>query len=72
MLIALTPGVVGFQNESPGLNGYGSSLFSSTFTPPYSANGLGNNSNLYLIDDLAVNSAETQGAALILPNAEMI
>jgi hypothetical protein len=72
MLIALTPGVVGFQNEAPGLSGYGSSLFSPTFTPPYSANGLGNNSNLYLIDDLPVNSAETQGAALMLPNAEMI
>ena len=26
MLIALTPGVVGFQNEAPGLSGYGSSL----------------------------------------------
>ena len=72
MLIALTPGVVGFQNESPGLSGYGNSLFAATFAPPYSANGLGNNSNLFLIDDLPVNSAETQGAALMLPNAEMI
>lgn len=72
LLIALTPGVVGFQNESPSLSGYGNSLFSPTFEPPYSANGLGNNSNLFLIDDLPVNSAQTQGAALMLPNAEMI
>jgi len=70
-LIALTPGVVGFQNESP-TNGYGSSIFAGNFSPGYSANGLGNNSNLFLIDDLPVNDAQQQGAALLLPNAEMI
>jgi len=70
-LIALTPGVVGFQNESP-TNGYGSSIFAGNFSPGYSANGLGNSSNLFLIDDLPVNDAQQQGAALLLPNAEMI
>jgi hypothetical protein len=71
LLIALTPGVTGFQNESP-TTGYGSSIFASRFAPSYSANGLGNNSNLYIIDDLPVMDAQTQGSALILPNAEMI
>jgi len=71
MLISLTPGVVGFQNESP-TNGYGSSIFAGSFAPPYSANGRGNNSNLYLIDDLPVMDAITQGTALMMPNAEMI
>jgi len=70
-LIALTPGVVGFQNESPN-TGYGSSIFAGSFAPSYSANGLGNNSNLYIIDDLPVMDVHTQGSALILPNAEMI
>jgi hypothetical protein len=70
-LIALTPGVVGFQNESPN-TGYGSSIFAGSFAPSYSANGLGNNSNLYIIDDLPVMDAHSQGSALILPNAEMI
>jgi hypothetical protein len=70
-LIALTPGVVGFQNESPN-TGYGSSIFAGSFSPSYSANGLGSNSNLYIIDDLPVMDVHTQGSALILPNAEMI
>lgn len=70
-LIALTPGVTGFQNPSPSA-GYGASLFASSFSPPYHANGLGTGSNLFLIDDLPVNDAITQGSALILPNAEMI
>jgi len=70
-LIALTPGVVGFQNESPN-TGYGSSIFAGSFSPSYSANGLGTNSNLYIIDDLPVMDVHSQGSALILPNAEMI
>jgi hypothetical protein len=70
-LIALTPGVTGFQNESPS-NGYGSSIFAGSFGPPYSANGAGSNSNLYLIDDLPVGDDITQGNALIIPNSDMI
>ncbi len=70
-LIALTPGVTGFQNPSPSA-GYGASLFAGSFNPPYHANGLSTGSNLFLIDDLPVNDAITQGGALILPNSEMI
>ena len=71
LLLALTPGVVGFQNESPS-NGYGSSVFAGNFQPPYTANGEGVQGNLFLIDDLPVSDDITQGAALILPNADMI
>jgi hypothetical protein len=71
LLIALTPGVTGFQNESPS-NGYGSSIFAGSFQPPYTANGQGVQGNLFLIDDLPVSDDITQGAAMILPNAEMI
>lgn len=70
-LVALTPGVVGFQNESAS-NGYGSSIFAGNFTPPYSANGMASNSNIFLVDDLPVSDAQIQGGALILPNADMI
>jgi hypothetical protein len=77
-LIALTPGVTGYQNESPS-GGYGSSIFASSFggstatgNSPYSANGTGGNSNLYLIDDLPVGDDITQGNAMILPNSDMI
>lgn len=70
-LVALTPGIVGHQNESPS-NGYGSSIFANSFGPPYSANGQYTASNLWLIDDLPVNDAINQGNALMLPNAEMI
>jgi hypothetical protein len=70
-LIALTPGVTGFQNESANA-GYGSSVFAGSFSPPYSANGAGSNSNLYLIDDLPVGDDITQGNAMILPNSDMI
>ncbi|MGA9671487.1 MAG: carboxypeptidase regulatory-like domain-containing protein [Terracidiphilus sp.] len=70
-LIALTPGVTGFQNESAN-SGYGSSIFAGSFGPPYSANGAGSNSNLYLIDDLPVGDDITQGNALIIPNSDMI
>jgi hypothetical protein len=71
LLLALTPGVVGFQNESPS-NGYGSSIFAGNFQPPYTANGEGVQGNLFLIDDLPVSDDINQGAAMILPNAEMI
>jgi hypothetical protein len=71
LLLALTPGVVGFQNESPSA-GYGSSIFASNFQPPYTANGEGVQGNLFLIDDLPVSDDITQGAAMVLPNAEMI
>jgi len=71
LLLALTPGVVGFQNESP-TGGYGSSIFAGNFQPAYTANGEGNQGNLFLIDDLPVSDDIQQGAALILPNAEMI
>ena len=71
LLIALTPGVTGFQNESP-TNGYGSSIFAGNFQPPYTANGQGVQGNLFLIDDLPVSDDINQGAAMILPNAEMI
>jgi hypothetical protein len=71
LLLALTPGVVGYQNESPS-NGYGSSIFAGNFQPPYTANGEGVQGNLFLIDDLPVQDDITQGAAMILPNAEMI
>jgi len=71
LLLALTPGVVGYQNESP-TGGYGSSIFAANFLPQYSANGEGVQGNLFLIDDLPVQDDITQGAAMILPNAEMI
>ncbi|MGA2675251.1 MAG: carboxypeptidase regulatory-like domain-containing protein [Terracidiphilus sp.] len=70
-LIALTPGITGYQNESASA-GYGSSIFAGSFSPPYSANGTGSNSNLYLIDDLPVGDDITQGNAMILPNSDMI
>jgi len=70
-LIALTPGVSGFQNESPS-SGYGSSIFAPSYTPPYNANGAGSNSNLYMIDDLPVGDDITQGNAMILPNSDSI
>ncbi len=71
MLIALTPGVVGYQNESPN-SGYGSSIFAANFDPAYHSNGLSSASNLYLIDDLPVMSSMNEGNAQMLPNAEMI
>lgn len=71
MLMALTPGVVGVQDETPS-KGYGSSIFAPNFNPPYSANGMGTQGNLFLIDDLPVNDDMNQGRALILPNADMI
>jgi hypothetical protein len=71
LLMALTPGVVGYQNESP-TSGYGSSIFAASFLPPYTANGEGDQGNLFLIDDLPVQDDITQGSAMILPNAEMI
>jgi Carboxypeptidase regulatory-like domain/TonB-dependent Receptor Plug Domain len=71
-LIALTPGITGYQNPSPSQPGSSSSIFSGSFAPPYHANGLGINSNLYLIDDLPVSDAQVQGQALILPNSDMI
>jgi hypothetical protein len=70
-LVALTPGIVGHQNESPS-NGYGSSIFAASFNPPYSANGQSTGGNLWLIDDLPVNDDVNQGSALMLPNADMI
>jgi len=71
LLLALTPGVTGFQNESP-TGGYGSSIFAGSFSPAYTANGEGTQGNLFMIDDLPVSDDITQGAAMILPNAEMI
>lgn len=70
-LIALTPGIVGFQNESPS-NGYGSSIFAGSFNPGYFSNGQDTSGNLFLIDDLPVNSDINQGSAMLLPNADMI
>lgn len=70
-MIALTPGVTGYQNESPS-NGYGSSIFAGSFDPPYNANGQATNGNLYLIDDLPVGDDITQGNALMIPNSDMI
>ena len=71
LLLALTPGVVGFQNETPAM-GYGSTIFASNFQPNYVANGEGVHSNLFLIDDLPVSDQITQGAAMIIPNSDMI
>ena len=71
LLLALTPGVVGFQNETPAM-GYGSTLFAANFQPNYVANGEGVHSNLFLIDDLPVSDDINQGAAMILPNSDMI
>ncbi|MGO4514315.1 carboxypeptidase regulatory-like domain-containing protein [Terriglobus sp. 2YAB30_2] len=71
MLLSLTPGVVGFQNETPA-TGYGSTIFAANFQPGYVANGEGLKSNIFLIDDLPVSDDITQGAAMILPNADMI
>jgi hypothetical protein len=71
MLLSLTPGVVGFQNETPA-TGYGSTIFASNFQPNYVANGEGLKSNTFLIDDLPVSDDITQGAAMILPNSDMI
>jgi hypothetical protein len=71
LLLALTPGVVGFQNETPAM-GYGSTIFASNFQPNYVANGEGLKSNLILIDDLPVSDQITQGASMIIPNADMI
>lgn len=71
-IIALTPGVVGYQNPSVATPGTPSTIFASSYTPPYQANGLGINSNLYIIDDLPVSDALTQGAALMLPNTDMV
>jgi hypothetical protein len=71
LLLALSPGVVGFQNETPAL-GYGSTVFAANFQPNYVTNGEGVHSNLFLIDDLPVSDDITQGAAMILPNSDMI
>jgi hypothetical protein len=70
-LIALTPGVTGYQNENPS-SGYGNSIFAPSFNPPYHANGASTAGNLYLIDDLPVMDTVNTGQALILPNADMI
>jgi hypothetical protein len=71
LLMAMTPGVVGFQNETPAM-GYGSTIFAASFQPNYVANGEGLKSNIFLIDDLPVSDDITQGAAMILPNSDMI
>lgn len=71
MLMSLTPGVIGAQNETPAA-GYGSTIFAANFQPPYVANGEGVKSNLILVDDLPVSDEINQGAALIIPNSEMI
>ena len=70
-ILALTPGVTGFEPTQPG-GGYGSTLFSANWSPPFQANGQGINGNLYLIDDLPVNDHVNQGAAIMFPNADMI
>ena len=70
-LIALTPGVSGYENTNPA-GGYGSTLFAATFAPPFQGNGQGTNSNLYLLDDLPISDSTAQGNALIFPNADMI
>jgi hypothetical protein len=70
-LIALTPGVIGFQNETAAV-GYGSTLFAGNFNPPYIANGTGTHANLVIIDDLPVSDVISQGSSLILPNSDMI
>ncbi len=70
-ILALTPGVTGFEPTQPG-GGYGSTLFSANWSPPFQANGQGINGNLYLIDDLPVNDDVNQGAAIMFPNADMI
>jgi hypothetical protein len=70
-ILALTPGVTGFENTPPG-GGYGSTLFAGNWTPPFQSNGQGINGNLYLIDDLPVSDDVTQGAAIMFPNADMI
>jgi hypothetical protein len=70
-ILALTPGVTGFEPTQPG-GGYGSTLFSANWAPPFQANGQGINSNLYLLDDLPVNDDVNQGAAIMFPNADMI
>ena len=69
-ILALTPGVTGFEPTQPG-GGYGSTL-SANWAPPFQANGQGINGNLYLLDDLPVNNDVTQGAAIMFPNADMI
>jgi hypothetical protein len=70
-IIALTPGVTGFENTPPG-GGYGATLFAANWAPPFQSNGQGTNGNLYLIDDLPVNDDENQGGAIMFPNADMI
>jgi hypothetical protein len=70
-IIALTPGVTGFENTNPG-GGYGSSLFAANWAPPFQSNGQGTNGNLYLLDDLPVSDDVNQGAAIMFPNADMI
>jgi hypothetical protein len=70
-ILALTPGVTGFEPTNPG-GGYGSTLFSANWAPPFQANGQGINGNLYLLDDLPVNDDVNQGAAIMFPNADMI
>ncbi|MFP5232994.1 MAG: carboxypeptidase regulatory-like domain-containing protein [Acidobacteriota bacterium] len=70
-LLALTPGVVGFEPTNPA-GGYASTLFAANWTPPFHGNGQGTNSNLYLLDDLPVNDDINQGGAIMMPNADMI
>ncbi len=70
-LIALTPGVTGFENTNPA-GGYGSTLFAGSWAPPFQSNGQGTNGNLYLIDDLPVSDAINQGGAIMMPNGDMI
>ncbi|MGA2633690.1 MAG: TonB-dependent receptor [Terracidiphilus sp.] len=70
-ILALTPGVTGFEPTQPG-GGYGATLFAGNWAPPFQANGQGINGNLYLLDDLPVNDDVTQGAAIMFPNADMI
>ncbi len=70
-LLALTPGATGFEPTNPA-GGYGATLFANSWAPPMRGNGQGTNSNLYLLDDLPVNDDINQGAAIMMPNADMI
>lgn len=73
LLGALTPGVTGYINEQANGGYGGAGIFQGgTYAPGFSANGLASNSNLYLIDDLPVMSAQNQGASLMVPSTDMI
>ena len=68
----LAPGVTGII-DSGASSGYGgATIFAQSVQPLISANGLSSASNIFIVDDLPMDSSATKGDALIIPNPDMI